>query len=237
MPSKILVIDDERPTLSMFRLFLEAYGYEVFAAENGPDGIDLCRTHAIPLVLTDIRMPGMDGMEVLRLIKEDSPATEVIVITGHGDMDLALKALSLGATDFINKPIRQSNMDAALKRAEERILYSRDTNTGYAVSRREGIGMIELRGIVNSVAEKRLDRAFSAALEGSAKLIVSFAGNTAINGAGMALLTQHLLSCRDNGTPVVLAEPPDSIRKSIEMAGLEKLAPVHVTVEEALANI
>lgn len=237
MPSKILVIDDERPTLSMFRLFLEAYGYEVFTAENGPDGLALHRDHAIPLILTDIRMPGMDGMEVLRRIKEESPSTEVIVITGHGDMDLALKALSLGATDFINKPIRQNNMDAALKRAEERILYSRDTNTGYAVSRRDGIGVIKLRGIVNSVAEKRLDRAFSAGLEGGGKLVVSFADNTAINGAGMALLTQHLLSCRDSGTPVALADPPEGVRKSMELAGLDKLAPIHETVEEALENI
>lgn len=237
MPSKILVIDDERPTLSMFKLFLEAYGYEVFTAENGPDGIALCQERAIPLVLTDIRMPGMDGIEVLSRLKENNPATEVIVITGHGDMDLAIKALTLGATDFINKPIRQSNMDAALKRAEERILYSRDTNTGYAVHRQDDIGIIELRGIVNSVAEKRLDRAFSTGLDGCGKLIVSFEVNTAINGAGMALLTQHLLDCRNNATPVALAGPSEGIRKSIEMAGLDKLAPIHATVEEALKTI
>jgi YesN/AraC family two-component response regulator len=118
---KILVIDDEKPTLSMFRLFLSAYGYMVFTAENGAQGLEIFKKERPPIVLTDIKMPGMDGLTVLKQIKEINPKTEVIVITGHGDTDLAKQALDLDAVDFINKPIKRENLDAALKRAEERL--------------------------------------------------------------------------------------------------------------------
>ncbi len=117
---KILVIDDEKPTLSMFRLFLTAYGYEVHTAENGEQGLALCESVGPDIVFTDIRMPGMDGLAVLARIKETHPACQVIVITGHGDMDRALEAMDLDASDFINKPVERQALNAALMRAEKR---------------------------------------------------------------------------------------------------------------------
>ena len=72
-------------------------------------------------MLTDIKMPGMDGIELLRKIKETSPNTEVIMITGHGDMDLAIKSLKYEAVDFVTKPINDDVLDIALKRAHEKI--------------------------------------------------------------------------------------------------------------------
>jgi len=104
---KILVIDDEKATLKMFRLFLDVYGFDIFTAESGEEGLDVFDKEKPDIVLTDIKMPGMDGIEVLQQIKKRSPATEVIVITGHGDMDLAIQALNLDAADFINKPIQR----------------------------------------------------------------------------------------------------------------------------------
>ncbi len=118
---KILVIDDEKPTLAMFRLFLAAYGYEVLTAENGSQGLELFERERPPIVLTDIKMPGMDGLGLLKKIKSIAPATEVIVMTGHGDADLAVQALDLDATDFIHKPIQRAALDAALGKARERI--------------------------------------------------------------------------------------------------------------------
>ncbi len=119
--NKILVIDDERATLAMFRLFLEAYGYTVLTAENGTQGLEVFKKERPPIVLTDVKMPGMDGFEVLQQIKEMDSDSEVIVITGHGDMDLAIQALNLNASDFINKPIQKEALDVALRRAEERL--------------------------------------------------------------------------------------------------------------------
>jgi len=124
----ILVIDDEKPTLSMFGLFLGAYGYEVFTAENGPEGIELFKKERPPIVLTDIKMPGMDGLTVLKEIKKIDPKTEVIVITGHGDMELAKQALDSDAAGFINKPIKKEALDQALNNARER-LNSQKTNS------------------------------------------------------------------------------------------------------------
>jgi YesN/AraC family two-component response regulator len=118
---KILVIDDEKPTLSMFRLFLDAYGYSVYTAENGTEGLEIFRKEKPAIVLTDIKMPGIDGLAVLQQIKEVAPQTAVIVITGHGDTALAEQAVALDAVDFISKPIKKEALDAALEKARKKL--------------------------------------------------------------------------------------------------------------------
>lgn len=118
---KILVIDDEAPTLEMLRLFLGACGYEVLTAKNEAEGLDIFRKETPPIVLTDIKMPGKDGFSILKNIKAMQPETEVIVITGHGDTDLAKKAFELNASDFFNKPLDTEALEAALKRLEEKL--------------------------------------------------------------------------------------------------------------------
>ena len=115
---KILVIDDEKPTLTMFRILLTACGYDVITAESGSAGIELFKTERPPIVITDIKMPGKDGLTVLRELKAIQPATAVIMITGHGDSELAQKALDLQAIAFIHKPIHKEALDAALQKAE-----------------------------------------------------------------------------------------------------------------------
>jgi PAS domain S-box-containing protein len=118
---KILVIDDDASTRDLLKVSLESDGYTVFMAENGPKGLEIFARELPSVVLTDIKMPGMDGIEVLRRVKEKSPDTEVIVITGHGEMNLAVQALHLEASDFINKPISDEGLSVALRRAEEKI--------------------------------------------------------------------------------------------------------------------
>ena len=117
---KILVIDDEASTRDLLKVSLESDGYTVFVAENGPKGLEIFARELPSVVLTDIKMPGMDGIEVLRRVKEQSPDTEVIVITGHGEMNLAIQALQNEATDFIVKPISEKALAAALLRSRER---------------------------------------------------------------------------------------------------------------------
>ncbi len=119
---KILVIDDEKPTLTMFQLFLNAYGYEVFTAESGAEGLQIFEKENPAIVFTDVKMPGMDGLSVLKKIKDLTPTAEVIVITGHGDQALAKEAIKNDATFFINKPIKKEDLDEALKEAESRII-------------------------------------------------------------------------------------------------------------------
>ena len=92
---KLLVIDDEASTRDLLKISLESDGYTVFTAEDGPKGLEVFARENPSIVLTDIKMPGMDGIEVLKRIKELSPDAEVIVITGHGEMNLAIQALQL----------------------------------------------------------------------------------------------------------------------------------------------
>jgi YesN/AraC family two-component response regulator len=119
--TKILVIDDEKPTLSMFRLFLEAWGYRVLTAENGAQGLDIFRNEKPDIVITDIKMPGIDGLTVLQHIIDIDPKAVVIVITGHGDTDLAQRALDSQAVEFIHKPIKKEALEAALKKAVKKL--------------------------------------------------------------------------------------------------------------------
>ncbi|MBW1861246.1 MAG: response regulator [Deltaproteobacteria bacterium] len=118
---KILVIDDEKATLAMLRLLLSAYGYTVLTAENGPAGLEVCKKERPPIVLSDIKMPGMDGIQVLQKIKEENGDTEVIMVTGQGDIELAIQSLKFDAADFITKPINNDALEVALKRVNEKI--------------------------------------------------------------------------------------------------------------------
>ncbi len=226
MPQKILVIDDEHPTLTMFTLTLTARGFEVYTALNGEQGLALLEKHTMPIVLTDLKMPGMDGLEVLKQIKAQTPVTEVIIITGQGDMDLALKALSLNATDFINKPIQQDKLDSALKRAHERIQQNRTLNDDYNIRKYNGTGVIEIMGPINSGSANKLRNAFDAVCAERKKLVLSFSPDTSINSAGIALLTQLLLDCRRNQIRVALTGLSDNFRQIVDMVGMNKLAGI-----------
>ncbi len=118
---KILLIDDEEGIRKLLSISLRSEGYDVITAENGKHGIELFEQEAPSIVLTDIEMPEIDGIDVLRRIKKINPETEVIVITGYGDMKLAVKSLQLEASDFITKPISEEVLSVALKRAEEKL--------------------------------------------------------------------------------------------------------------------
>ncbi len=122
---KIVLIDDEEGIRRVMAITLADAGYHVLSSGNGPDGIRLCTKHAPQIVITDIRMPGMNGLEVLATLKKSNPEIEVIVITAFGDISTAIRALQLDASDFITKPVNDKALDLALKRARERFLSRR----------------------------------------------------------------------------------------------------------------
>ncbi len=121
MGEKILLVDDEAGIRKVLGIALADSGYQVLVAENGNQALEIFRAEQPPIVLTDIKMPGIDGIELLRIIKRERPDTEVIMISGHGDLDLAIKSLKLEATDFITKPINDDVLEIALGRAHEKI--------------------------------------------------------------------------------------------------------------------
>ncbi|MCP4667469.1 MAG: response regulator, partial [Deltaproteobacteria bacterium] len=123
MAPNILLVDDEGGIRNVLGISLADKGYEVATAENGREALQLFKEKKPPIVLTDIKMPGMDGIELLQKIKAMRSDTEVIMITGHGDMELAIQSLKFDATDFISKPINDDVLEIALKRANERITF------------------------------------------------------------------------------------------------------------------
>lgn len=124
--AKILLIDDEAGIRTVLKITLESSGYEVCLAPDGDSGFIVFEQEKPDIVVTDIKMPGISGIELLKKIKNQSPETEVIMITGHGDMDLAVQSLQYEAADFITKPIDIDVLESAIKKAEERISISRN---------------------------------------------------------------------------------------------------------------
>jgi signal transduction histidine kinase/FixJ family two-component response regulator len=121
MEEKILLVDDEEGIRKVLGISLIDSGYQVFTAENGAEALKIISTEKPSLVLSDIKMPVMDGLTLLRKIRSDFPETEVIMITAHGDMNSAIQSLKLNAADFITKPIDPEILDISLKRAFEKI--------------------------------------------------------------------------------------------------------------------
>ena len=119
---EILLVDDEADIREVLEIALEDLGYEVRVAANGEQALNLFKIHTPPLVITDIKMPSMDGIELLKHIKRENRECEVIMITGHGDMNLAIKSLKHAATDFITKPINVDALEISLQRAQEKII-------------------------------------------------------------------------------------------------------------------
>lgn len=121
MDNSILLVDDEEGIRKVLGIALSDSGYNVMSACSGEEALSIIRRAGPQIILTDIKMPGMDGVELLRRIKEEKPDSEVIMITGHGDLDLAIRSLQYDAADFITKPINEDALYVALKRARERI--------------------------------------------------------------------------------------------------------------------
>ncbi len=118
---KILLVDDEKDIRDVLEILLLDMGYTVFAAENGEQALELFQKQMPPIVMTDIKMPGLNGIDILQKIKSINPDTEIIMMTGHGDTDLAIKSLKYEAVDFISKPISDDVLEIALNRAKEKI--------------------------------------------------------------------------------------------------------------------
>ncbi len=117
---QIVLIDDEADIREVTSYTLKDAGYSVATAPDGKSGFELYQRKSPQIVITDIRMPRMDGLEVLEKIKQTGSDTEVIVVTAFGEMDLAIRALQLDASDFITKPINDTSLHLALQRARER---------------------------------------------------------------------------------------------------------------------
>jgi len=115
--AKILIVDDEAGVLFMIQKMFHADGYEVVMARNGEEAVESVRNDMVDLVITDLRMPRMDGMQLLREVKRFAPSMPVIMLTAYASDKTAIEAKKLGAFTYIAKPFNVAGFLAAVKRA------------------------------------------------------------------------------------------------------------------------
>ncbi len=118
--TKILIIDDERAIRRALREILEFEGYQVVEAENGKEGLEKATSSLFDIIFCDIKMPMMDGMEVLEALMNQNTDTPIVMISGHGTIDTAVQALKKGAFDFIEKPLDLNRILVTIRNANER---------------------------------------------------------------------------------------------------------------------
>ncbi len=116
MKSVILVVDDEPVARQSLSDILRLEGFSVNAVPNGQAAVEYVRTHSVDLMVVDLRMPGMDGLEVIQVVNQVSPDTEVILLTAHGSMESAVQALRLRIHDYLSKPAAPHQILASVKK-------------------------------------------------------------------------------------------------------------------------
>ena len=159
--AKLLIIDDERGIRNTLREILADEGHEVEVAENGKQGLEMAQAKAYDLIFSDIKMPEMDGLEVLKALKEGEEPVEtpVVMISGHGDVETAVQALKMGAYDFLLKPLdlnrilittknalESKNLKQETKQLRRKVVAKGATMVG------ESAAIMRVRGIINKVA-------------------------------------------------------------------------------------
>ena len=159
--AKILIIDDERGIRNTLREILADEGYEVEVAENGKQGLEMAQAKAYDLIYSDIKMPEMDGLELLAALKEGEETAEIpmVMISGHGDVETAVQALKLGAYDFLLKPLDLNRILITTKNALESKSLKQETKQLRRKIAAKGPQMIgesaaiqRVRDIINKVA-------------------------------------------------------------------------------------
>jgi DNA-binding NtrC family response regulator len=214
---RILIAEDEDRLRRLLGILLNDKGYGLTLAKDGAEAWRLFQEGAFDLVVTDIRMPEMDGMQLLRAVKERSPETPVVVITAFGSIESAVEAMREGAVDYITKPFEEE----AIKLAIERALRVRELLSENLSLRREVSEKYNLDGIVSESPQMRmvLEMARQVAKSNSTVLVMGE------SGTGKELVTRliHEWSGRARGPFVAVncAAIPESLLES-ELFGHEK---------------
>lgn len=145
---KILILDDEKQFTEELSSFFED-DYEAYEANNVGDGRRILHERDIDLLILDVRLPGISGLDILKEVKEQKPAIEVIVISAHGDMDTVIKAMRLGAFDYLRKPFRFIDIQIAIERTQK-----------YLQMQRKLKQMEEKNSLISKTLEEKIERQF-----------------------------------------------------------------------------
>ena len=213
---KILLVDDQETNRRTLGLLLEREKYQIFFASNGIEALHLINNQSIDLIITDLKMPRMNGIDLLREVKKRFPQIEVIVTTAYGTVDTAVEAMKLGAWDFITKPIRSKEILPIIERAKQKWVLSQENQQLKAelakVSSTQWIGPSPLMQQITQEAMSVADSEASVLLLGK-------------SGTGKSLLARriHNASPRNSAAFITLncGAIPENLMES-EMFGHEK---------------
>jgi two-component system response regulator HydG len=216
----VLVVDDERENLEALERIFAREGFRVLTAENGRRALDVCRQHRVHVVVTDLMMPGMSGIDLLKALKTVAPDAEVVLMTAYGTIETAVEAMRAGAYDFVEKPLKRMHIVKTVQKAAERhALVAENRTLKQEISAlRSGAGAP--RPIVGSSSALRraLEIAYQAAPSTANVLILGE------SGTGKELLARaiHERSGRQGAFVAVnLAALPETIVES-EIFGYER---------------
>lgn len=146
MKSNILVVDDEPVARQSMTDILKLEGHNVVSAPNGQAAVEYVRTHPVDLMIVDLRMPGMDGLEVIQVVNQVSPETEVILLTAFGSTETAIQALRLRIHDYLLKPASPAQVIASVKKGlSRRAARSHIRSGGEAMDSDEAITVFTLK--------------------------------------------------------------------------------------------
>jgi two-component system response regulator HydG len=212
----VLVVDDEASNLTSLQKIFQREGMRVLTAENARQALDVVRRHRIQVVLTDLMMPGVTGVELLRALKELSSDTEVVLMTAYGTVETAVQAMRDGAYDFVEKPLKRMTIVKSVRKAAERHKLLAENR-----SLREELKLLTSREIVGQSAALRrvLDVATQAAPSSATVLILGE------SGTGKELIARYIhgKSARASGPFVAVncAAIPETILEA-ELFGHER---------------
>lgn len=188
--AKILVVDDERSIRSTLTELLQMEGHTVISASNGAEALQSLEGAGVELVISDIKMPQMDGAELLEKIKAQYPLTQIVMISGHGTIETAVECLHKGAADFVEKPIEMNRLLSSVRGALERGELKAENRT---LHRKIVVGKHAPDIVGSSAAIEKVKAMIAKVAPSDARVLI-----TGANGTGKELVARqlHLQSSR-----------------------------------------
>ena len=146
---RVLILDDDKHFTEELAEFLELSGHVVYESNTVAEGMAMLDKNPVDLLILDIRLPGADGLDILKKVKAERPMLEVIIVSGHGDMETVIKAMRLGAFDYLRKPFRHIDIQIAIERSQKFLILQHKLKTAE-----------EKNSLISKSMEEQINRQF-----------------------------------------------------------------------------
>lgn len=244
----VLIVDDEEEVCAQLALYFSRKQFRVSTALDGFEALDLFKLHDPAVVITDYAMPGMTGIELLEEIKKTNPRTQVIFISGHADMKVAVQAIKEEAFDFLAKPFEPADLlervQQAIARARQ-FEYEHDTYKGKALTHErydapDQVSVLYCKVALDELQKQRIVLEITKFLEQGTladRVILSLAGVDHINNVGLNLLVDTVRDLEATGRKVVLTQIPPPVFEYLKTLGYNEYFKIASTMDLAMAMI